>query len=94
VRRYRRGELEGKLERNGFVVLFSSSFVSLLLPLMIVSRMISRLRGKDAEPGREFAIAPMTNRMLAAILRAEVRATLAGMRWPVGGSRVVVARVR
>jgi hypothetical protein len=30
-RRYRRGELEAKLERNGFEVLFSTSFVALLL---------------------------------------------------------------
>ena len=32
-RRYRRGELEAKLLRNGFEVLFSSSFTALLLPL-------------------------------------------------------------
>ena len=33
-RRYRRGELEAKLRRNGFEILFSSSFTALLLPLM------------------------------------------------------------
>ena len=33
-RRYRSGELECKLRRNGFEVLFSSSFTALLLPVM------------------------------------------------------------
>ena len=37
-RRYRLGELEAKLRRNGFDILFSSSFTALLLPLMAVSR--------------------------------------------------------
>ena len=91
VRRYRRGELEEKLKRNGFVVMFSSSFVSVLLPLMIASRVISRLRGAPTEPGRAVKIGPCANRTFLAMLRAEVRSTLAGMRWPIGGSRVVVA---
>lgn len=92
VRRYRRGELEEKLERNGFVVTFSSSFVSLLLPLMIASRMISRIRGRSAEPEREVVISPFANRVLTSILQAEVGLTRAGLRWPIGGSRVVVAQ--
>jgi SAM-dependent methyltransferase len=92
VRRYRRGELEEKLKRNGFVVMFSSSFVSVLLPLMIASRLISRVRGAHADFGREMTIGPAANRALLSMLRAEVRSTLAGMRWPVGGSRVIVAR--
>ena len=92
MRRYRGGELEEKLERNGFVIEFSSSFVSVPLPLMIASRTVSRVRGKNAEPGREVAIAPLTNCVLASILRAEVNLTLAGWRWRMGGSRVVVAR--
>jgi SAM-dependent methyltransferase len=33
-RRYRRGELEAKLRRNGFEILFSSSYTAVLLPLM------------------------------------------------------------
>ena len=36
-RRYRRGELEAKLRRNGFEILFSSSFTAMLLPLMVKS---------------------------------------------------------
>jgi SAM-dependent methyltransferase len=91
-RRYRLGELEAKLRRNGFEVLFSSSFTAVLLPLMALSRLKARAAPDDADVERETALGPRTNAVLTAILRAEVRLTLAGLRWPLGGSRVVVAR--
>ena len=91
-RRYRRGELETKLHRNGFKVLFSASFTALLLPLMAVSRIKARAESDDDLVDREFAIHPFVNGVLTEVLRAEVRLTLAGMRWPAGGSRVVVAQ--
>jgi SAM-dependent methyltransferase len=88
-RRYRRGELETKLRRNGYEILFSTSFTALLLPLMAASR----LRGAKADQDAyEFKINPVANRLFLETLRAEVRMTLAGVSWPVGGSRVVVAR--
>jgi SAM-dependent methyltransferase len=91
-RRYRRGELEAKLRRNGFEILFSTSFVVLLLPLMAASRLKARASPGEADIAREFQLGPIANGILGAILRAEVRLTLAGIRWPVGGSRVVAAR--
>lgn len=91
-RRYRRGELEDKLRQSGFEILFSSSFTALLLPLMLLSRLRARAGTDDEAVERELAIAPGLNGILKAVLRAEVRLTLAGVRWPVGGSRVVVAR--
>lgn len=93
-RRYRRGELEAKLKRNGFRVLFSSSYMALLLPAMAASRLKARIRpaSADAAIEGELRISPGLNRICATLLRAEVRLTLAGLRWPIGGSRVVVAR--
>jgi SAM-dependent methyltransferase len=91
-RRYRRGELEIKLRRNGFEILFSSSFVSVLLPVLAASRIKARMKPCADNIEHEIALNPTLNAMLTAILRAEVRLTLAGMRWPAGGSRVVVAR--
>jgi SAM-dependent methyltransferase len=41
-RRYKIGELEAKLTRNGFEVLFSSSYTVVLLPLMVFSRLKAR----------------------------------------------------
>jgi SAM-dependent methyltransferase len=91
-RRYRRGELEAKLRRNGFQVLYSSSFTALLLPLMVASRLKSRHSEQDNEVNREFMVNRHVNRLFTAILRAEVRMTMAGMNWPLGGSRIVVGR--
>ena len=91
-RRYRRGELEAKLARNGFEVLFSSSYTALLLPLMAASRLKGRATSGDEDVFREFRIDPKINRLLLAALRAEIGMTLAGLRWPAGGSRVVVGR--
>jgi SAM-dependent methyltransferase len=91
-RRYRRGELEAKLLRNGFEVLFSSSFTALLLPLMAASRLKSRASETDDDVLREFRLSRHVNSFLTGVLRAEIRMTLAGLRWPAGGSRIVVAR--
>jgi SAM-dependent methyltransferase len=91
-RRYRRGELETKLIRNGFEILFSSSFTALLLPLMAASRLMSPSVEQDGDGFREFRLNRHINATFISVLRAEVRMTLAGWRWPAGGSRVVVAR--
>jgi SAM-dependent methyltransferase len=91
-RRYRRGELEAKLRRNGYEVLFSSSYTALLLPLMAASRLKSRGSETDDDVLSEFRLNRHVNDLFTAILRAEIRMTLAGWRWPAGGSRIVVAR--
>jgi SAM-dependent methyltransferase len=91
VRRYRRGELETKLRRNGFEVLFSSSFTALLLPFMAASRLTRNNKHGDQD-AYEFRLSPTANRVFLEILRAEVRTTLGGVRWPAGGSRIVVGR--
>jgi SAM-dependent methyltransferase len=93
-RRYRRGELEAKLERNGFDVVFSSSYMAVLLPIMAVSRLKARLRlgNTDADVEREMQVGGLLNCAFTALLRAEVRLTLTGVHWPLGGSRVVAAR--
>jgi SAM-dependent methyltransferase len=91
-RRYRRGELEAKLLRNGFEVLFSSSFTALLLPLMAASRLMEGGNEQEGDGFREFRLNRHVNDAFTAILRAEVRMTLAGWKWPAGGSRIVVGR--
>ncbi|MBU1312767.1 MAG: class I SAM-dependent methyltransferase [Alphaproteobacteria bacterium] len=93
VRRYRRGELEAKMRAAGFEVLFSSSYTAVLLPLMAASRMRrSRPEQLEAMLKREFDMAAPVNAVLRAVLHTEVTVTLAGLRWPAGGSRIVVGR--
>jgi SAM-dependent methyltransferase len=91
-RRYSRGELETKLRRSGFEIVFSSSYTALLLPLMMASRAMGKGKQSSEDVNREFTLDRRTNGLLTSILRAEVRMTLAGLNWPAGGSRVVVGR--
>lgn len=94
-RRYKRGELEEKLARNGFRVVYSTSYCALLLPMMIASRLIERWRRKGGDQaemsGLEAKPPAAINAMLKAVLQVEVSTILAGMRYAAGGSRVVVA---
>jgi SAM-dependent methyltransferase len=89
VRRYRRGELARKVESMGFNVLFSGSYSSLLLPLMMVSRL--RRSKKEELLRQEFELPGSLNRLLRSILEFEVSLTLSGVSFPAGGSSVVVA---
>lgn len=91
VRRYRAAELHAKLQRAGFRILRSTSFVSLLLPMMLASRRRSRTAEKF-DPQAEFRIPPLLNRALESVLTLERTGIRAGIGWPVGGSRLVVAR--
>jgi len=100
VRRYRRGELESKVEAAGLRVRFSSSYASLLFPAMAASRLLQRSnhtsRADDrqslsAEARVELELPPLLNSLLKFILHIEVGATLAGVRFPFGGSRMIVA---
>lgn len=90
VRRYRRGELERKLAAAGFRVLRSTSFVSLLLPLMAASRLAPR-SGEPYDPMAEFRIPPVANRILERLLRIEIGTIRSGLSLPIGGSRLVIA---
>jgi SAM-dependent methyltransferase len=93
-RRYACGELEAKVERAGLRVVQSTSFNTLLLPMMMASRILMKVRAWRTTPDvlAEFKIAPAFNRLLSAVLRLEVRLISAGIRWPLGGSRFVVAK--
>ena len=96
ARRYVAGDLRRKLETAGFEVDRMTSFVSLLLPMMFVSR--RRMRREQA--GSEFdAIDAVrlpwaVNAVLGAVMAAERALTRLGVTFPVGGSLLVVARKR
>jgi len=97
VRRYERGELDRKVHAAGFEILFSTSYAVGLLPMMALSRVSAR-SAKPHDPQaavrREFAVPPAVNRLLTGILTAETALTSRGVRWPAGGSRMIVARKR
>lgn len=92
-RRYSAKELENKLKEAGFVILESTSFNSLLLPLMLLSRYFKKTdkRG-DLDVLDELRMSPSMNFALSSVLKLEFTLVRMGLRWPVGGSRVVVAK--
>lgn len=91
VRRYTAGELHGKIRGAGFVIERSTSFVALLLPLMLASRLANRKQEKY-DPRQEFEISRPLNFALERVLDVERAAIAAGLSFPFGGSRFVVAR--
>lgn len=90
ARRYARGELERKLLEAGFDVLWSSSFTTLLLPPMALSRLRPRRSAHDAYA--ELSLPRMIDASFDLVMRIEGALLAMGLRLPVGGSRVVVAR--
>jgi SAM-dependent methyltransferase len=90
-RRYSAKELHRKIEAAGFSIIRSTSFVSLLLPLMIASRLATRR--PDAKcGGDELTLNPSVNRMLEAVMLIEHRLIKWGVNFSLGGSRLVVAK--
>jgi len=93
-RRYTRRELATKVERAGFEVLKLTSFVSLLLPAMAVSRRMRRGDHRDYDIASEFRTTQSINRLLERIMVAELSAIRRGVTFPVGGSLFVAATRR
>lgn len=91
-RRYTACELSGKLNRAGFEILLSTSFVTLLLPPMVLSRLINRKRTDSYDPCAEMQINPSLNKFFEMCLSVELACIKRGLRFPVGGSRLVIAR--
>jgi SAM-dependent methyltransferase len=90
-RRYRASELDSKVKDAGFEILLSTSFVSLLLPAMFVSRQIGDFR---QHKGAREALQPPPgiNEIFSTVMALERRMIEAGLRFGVGGSRLIAAR--
>lgn len=91
VRRYRSRELKQKLSAAGFCIRFSTSFVSLLLPMLAVSRLRKRGPGADRNFDGELMPHAFVNHALYHVLRFESLLIRGGLRFPAGGTRLVVA---
>jgi len=91
-RRYTMRELRKKMTRAGFDILVDTSFVSILLPPMALSRIMNRKKTQSYDPRLEMNINPILNSCFEACLFLELACIKRGIRFPVGGSRLVVAR--
>ena len=90
VRRYQTRELRDKVVRAGFSILRITSFVSMLLPLLIASRL--KQRGNEVDPADELNINGVLNTTLEKVLDVERTMIRAGLSLPAGGSLLLVAR--
>ncbi|HYL72988.1 MAG TPA: methyltransferase domain-containing protein [Bryobacteraceae bacterium] len=91
-RRYRRADLVSKVEGAGFRVLRTTSFVSLLLPLMYLSRSRHRIPASKFDRLAEFRMGRALNGFLGAIMTLERWMIESGVSLPAGGSLLVVAQ--
>lgn len=93
-RRYTRTELIRKLEHAGFQVEYATSFVSLLLPLMWAMRSLgtSGTEMQDQMAAAGLAIGKFSNKLLSAAMAVERALIDLGIRFPFGGSLLMLAR--
>jgi SAM-dependent methyltransferase len=92
VRRYDAKDLHDKIERAGFQIKLSTSFISALLPAMFASRYMSRGKAvSDIDITSELQLPPWLNKLSAFICDIEFALIRAGLRLPIGGSRLIVA---
>jgi len=90
VRRYTVTELRRKVLHAGFQIDYCTSFVSLLLALMALQRLLSRKHNYN--PEYEFKINPFLNLVLYLVMRFELILLRLGLRFPAGGSLLLLAR--
>jgi SAM-dependent methyltransferase len=91
-RRYERRELVEKVERIGFQVMYATSFVSLFLPAMLLSRL--KQNSAEERPDRltEIDIGPTVNKILNPVMRFETSLIKSGVNWAAGGSLLLIAK--
>jgi SAM-dependent methyltransferase len=92
VRRYRRSELVERVRNAGFEEIRTTSFVTSLLPLMMVSRWRQRRFARPYDAAAELVPPEPLNRMLEIMLRWECSLIARGVSLPVGGSLLLVGR--
>jgi SAM-dependent methyltransferase len=92
VRRYSAKKLHAKVEEAGFEILRSTSFVATLLPVMWASRFAQKRVVNGGECSSETRINPRLNRIFEIFLDMEIAMIRKGVNFPLGGSRLLVAR--
>ena len=92
VRRYAANELHKKVCQAGFEIIRTTSFVSMLLPAMYLSRLLQRNKtDMNMDNMAGFSVNPILNKIFEWFLRFELILIRAGVSLPVGGSRLLVA---
>jgi len=97
-RRYSRQELVSKLKANGFDISYATSFLFVLFPLMLISRLFDK--GSDNSQSDQRALekrvkfSGVLNTLFDFLMRIDEGLIRMGASLPFGGTLVVVARKR
>jgi SAM-dependent methyltransferase len=89
-RRYNRRELLSKVRDAGFTLQRCTSFVTVLMPLMMMSRLVRR-PGRELDPLKELSLPGPLNRLLEQMMSLERWLIRGGIPMPFGGSLLLVA---
>jgi SAM-dependent methyltransferase len=92
LRRYSVSELKAKVKRAGFRTLRATSFVSLLLPLMLIARLKQRPAHLEFDPVAEFKLSISANFLLQRVMDVERAMIRLGVSFPAGGSLLLIAK--
>ena len=91
-RRYTSNELLTKLRAAGFEIIYTTSFVSFLLPLMVLSRIRRQISSDNFNPLAELSINNFKNTLFENILTLERVLIERGFSFPAGGSLLMIAK--
>lgn len=91
-RRYTFSELHAKVRRAGFRIERATSFVSLLLPLVMASRWKRGRRSAGFDSCAEYKLGGLVHWILENVLGVERTLIRAGVSFPAGASLLMVAR--
>ena len=92
-RRYNASDLHFKVGAAGFSIIRSTSFITTLLPAMMISRFCQKkISDIEFDATAELKISPWINSFFSRILNVELALIKIGIDLPVGGSRLVVAQ--
>jgi SAM-dependent methyltransferase len=92
VRRYSRKGLRELVLQCGFTVVRMTSFVSILLPLLALSRARVPAKGESFDPLKELQVSGWKNKILEQLLIAEQQIIRFGLDFPAGGSLLMIAQ--
>lgn len=91
VRRYKVAELREKVQRAGFKLEFETSFVSLLLTAMLVSRLRKQGSQQAEDEQAELRLPKWLNSTFEVVMAVEWKLIQWGVRFRLGGSRLLIA---
>ena len=91
-RRYTRSELTDKVRQAGFRAVRTTSFISLLLPVLVASRYQRRRYTEGFDPEDELRTSARVNGLLTKVLSLERLLIRTGVSLPAGGSLLLIGR--